>query len=131
MSEINTLVECRERAVELLMSAERVTVLRTLPGGVRAWILGTARAIWERDGLRVLGVAATPPRVADFENWIGVRGFDLSLLLDKLQHGIAVLDDETVVLLDEHGAHADQVARLLDHVNRGGARLVRVEDAHV
>lgn len=131
MHEINTLVECRERAVDLLTSADRISVLRTLPGGMRAWILSTARAVWEREGLRVFGVAGTAERVADFENWVGVRGFLLVQLLDKLTHGIAILDGETVVIFDARGASADQCARLLNYVEQGGARLVRVEDAHL
>lgn len=131
MSEINTLVECRERAVELLMSAERITVLRTLPGGVRAWILETARVAWQREGLRVLGATANAETARDLENWTGIRSFPLRMLLEKLVAGTIALDDETVVVLIANSVRYDLCAQLRPFVERSRARLVRVEDAHV
>lgn len=133
MTEINTLVECRERAVDLLMCAERVSVLRTLPGVVRAWILENARAAWERDGLRVIGVTGSTARALRMEDMTAIRTFEITALLDRLDLGIAKLDNETVVILDADSIpHTNNLhTRLRAYIDRAGSRFVRVEDAHL
>lgn len=131
MTEINTLVACRERALELIMGADRVSVLRTLPGVVRAWILETARAAWERQGLRVLAVTASTARALRMEDATAIRSFEVTALLSRLDLGIAKLDDETVVILDADGVAHSLYTRLRSYIDRAGARFVRIEDAHI
>jgi hypothetical protein len=131
MTEINTLVACRERALELLMGAERVSVLRTLPGVVRAWILETARAAWERQGLRVLAVTASTARALRMEDATAIRAFEVTALLGRLDLGITKLDDETVVILDAGYIPQPLYTRLRVYIDRAGARFVRVEDARI
>lgn len=131
MTEINTLVECRERTVELLMIAERVSVLRTPPGVARAWILETACHVWERSGMRVLGATITAERAMNMQTATEIRAFALTTLLDKLDAGVIALDTETVVILDADGVAHSLYTRLRSYVDRAGARFVRVEDVHI
>jgi AAA domain len=109
-------------------------------GTGKTYALGVARHAWQLDGYQVLGTA--PTGIATV--CLGSEGFEHARIVDPLlaeldqerdpggRHGSEVgrlLDDRTVLVVDEAGmVGSRKLARLLDHGQRAGAKVVLVGD---
>jgi conjugative relaxase-like TrwC/TraI family protein len=114
-------------------------------GTGKTYTLGVARHAWQLEGYRVLGAAPTGIATVSLD----AEGFDhprtVDRLLAELDHehhrgrGVRsrdrnggdgpVLDRRTVLVVDEAGMLGSRkLARLLDHAERAGAKVVLVGD---
>jgi conjugative relaxase-like TrwC/TraI family protein len=117
-----------------------VQVVEGRPGTGKTCTLGVARHAWQLDGFKVLGTA--PTGIASM--CLGAEGFEDVATVDRLlgeldtTHGRAgrgrdgdgpLLDRRTVLVVDEAGMLGSRkLARLLDHAQRAGAKVVLVGD---
>jgi conjugative relaxase-like TrwC/TraI family protein len=109
-------------------------------GTGKTYALGVARHAWQLDGYQVLGTA--PTGIATV--CLGSEGFEHARTVDRLLAELnqdrdprgrrgagdeALLDARTVLVVDEAGmVGSRKLARLLDHAERAGAKVVLVGD---
>jgi conjugative relaxase-like TrwC/TraI family protein len=117
-----------------------VAVVEGRPGTGKTFTLGAARHAWQLDGYKVVGAA--PTGIATM--CLGAEGFEDVATVDRLLgeldtiHGRAgrgrdsdgpLLDARTVLVVDEAGMLGSRkLARLLDHAQRAGVKVVLVGD---
>ena len=120
-----------------------VAVVEGRPGTGKTFTLGIARHAWQLDGYRVVGTA--PTGIATM--CLGAEGFEEIATCDRLlgeldttaghrgrgrgrgDGGGPLLDARTVLMIDEAGMLGSRkLARLLDHAERAGAKVVLVGD---
>jgi conjugative relaxase-like TrwC/TraI family protein len=105
----------------------RVVVGR--PGTGKTYTLGVARHAWQLGGYRVLAAAPTGIATVSLE----AEGFEevatVDRLLRELDRGGERLDTGSVLVVDEAGmVGSRKLARLLEHAQRDGAKVVLVGD---
>jgi conjugative relaxase-like TrwC/TraI family protein len=98
-------------------------------GTGKTFALGAARHAWQLDGHRLLAAAPTGIATVSLE----AEGFEevatVDRLLVDLDRGQERLDGRTVLVVDEAAmAGSRKLARLLDHAQQAGAKLVLVGD---
>jgi conjugative relaxase-like TrwC/TraI family protein len=117
-----------------------VALVEGRPGTGKTFTLGVARHAWQLDGYRILGTA--PTGIATM--CLGAEGFEEVATVDRLlaeldptgdhrgrgRDGDApLLDARTVLVVDEAGMLGSRkLARLLEHAERAGAKVVLVGD---
>jgi AAA domain len=129
---------------DLTQGGAGVAVVVGKAGTGKTYALGAARHAWQLEGYRVLGAAPTGIATVclDSEGFEHPRTVDALLAeLDAEQHpgrqrprgrraeDGPVLDARTVLVVDEAGMLGSRkLARLLDHAERAGAKVVLVGD---
>jgi hypothetical protein len=98
-------------------------------GTGKTFALGAARHAWQLDGYRPLACAPTGIATVSLE----AEGFEevatCDRLLADLDRGHEQLDNRTVLVVDEAGMFGSRkLARLLDHAEKAGAKVVLVGD---
>jgi conjugative relaxase-like TrwC/TraI family protein len=98
-------------------------------GTGKTFALGAARHAWQLDGYRPLATAPTGIATVSLE----AEGFEevatCDRLLADLDRGRERLDGRTVLVVDEAGMLGSRkLARLLDHAERAGSKVVLVGD---
>jgi len=129
---------------DLTLSPDGVRVVVGKAGTGKTYALGVARHAFALDGYRVLGAAPTGIAATSLE----AEGFEEVATVDRLlyeldqaaggrppharrgQHEEApALDERSVLVVDEAGmVGSRKLARLLDHAQRAGAKVVLVGD---
>jgi hypothetical protein len=98
-------------------------------GTGKTFALGAARHAWQLDGYRLLATAPTGIATVSLE----AEGFEevatCDRLLADLDRGTERLDARTVLVVDEAGMLGSRkLARLLDHAEQAGAKVLLVGD---
>src|SRR5215218_5066355 len=108
-----------------------VNVVEGRAGTGKTFALGVARHVWQTSGYRVLGCAPTGIATMNLE----AEGFEETATVDRLlleldRDGARdVFGDRAVLVVDEAGmVGSRKLARLLDHAQRAGAKVVLVGD---
>jgi hypothetical protein len=129
---------------DLTLSPDGVRVVVGKAGTGKTYALGVARHAFSLDGYRVLGAAPTGIAATSLE----AEGFEEVATVDRLLHELdhaagdrnqharrddqpeaPVLDGRSVLVVDEAGmVGSRKLARLLDHAQRAGAKVVLVGD---
>jgi conjugative relaxase-like TrwC/TraI family protein len=114
---------------DLCRAGDGVAVVVGRAGTGKTWALGLAREAFEQAGYQVLGCAPTGIATVG----LGQEGFAEVRTVDRLLADLAgrrlALDDRTVLVVDEAGMVATRnLAPLLDHAERSGAKVVLVGD---
>jgi conjugative relaxase-like TrwC/TraI family protein len=114
---------------DLCRAGDGVAVVVGRAGTGKTWALGLAREAFEHAGYQVLGCAPTGIATVG----LGQEGFADVRTVDRLLTDLAgrrlELDDRTVLVVDETGMVATRnLAPLLDHAGRAGAKVVLVGD---
>src|SRR6266542_1975731 len=128
---------------DLTLSADGVRVVVGKAGTGKTYALGVARHAFALDGYRVLGAAPTGIAATSLE----AEGFEEVATVDRLLHELdqdgraqhaaraarlheaPVLDARSVLVVDEASmVGSRKLTRLLDHVQRAGAKVVLVGD---
>jgi conjugative relaxase-like TrwC/TraI family protein len=114
---------------DLCHGGQGVALVVGRAGTGKTFALGMARHAWQLDGYRVLAAAPTGIAAVSLE----AEGFEevatCDRLLVDLDRGQERLDGRTVLVVDEAGmAGSRKLARLLDHAQHAGAKVVLVGD---
>ena len=114
---------------DLCRAGDGVAVVVGRAGTGKTWALRLAREAFEQAGYQVLGCA--PTGIATVS--LGHEGFSEVGTMDRLLVDLAgrrlVLDDRTVLVVDEAGmVGTRKLAALLQHAERAGAKVVLVGD---
>jgi conjugative relaxase-like TrwC/TraI family protein len=114
---------------DLCQGGQGVAVVVGRAGTGKTFALGIARHAWQLDGYRLL--AAAPTGIATMS--LQGEGFEdvatCDRLLVDLDRGGEQLDARTVLVVDEAGMLGSRkLARLLEHAQRGQAKVVLVGD---
>jgi conjugative relaxase-like TrwC/TraI family protein len=119
----------RDAVRALVTGGERVALLVGPAGAGKSRALRTARAIWEQGGYNPVGLAPSAMAAGVLEEEAGLRSETLAKFIVELDRGVPVLDERSVVILDEAGmARSDDLAKLIESVIRANAKLVLVGD---
>lgn len=98
-------------------------------GTGKTYTLDATRAAWEASRFRVFGAALSARAAAELRAGSGIASTTITKLLGQLDDGRLVLDDRSVVVIDESGMVG---TRTLDAISRhtaaAGAKLVLVGD---
>ena len=117
---------------QVLTSGHGVEIIRARAGAGKTTIAGLARAEFETNGLKVVGVAPTLQALAELDD-VGLEQRD-SLARTALGDGefstvMRTMDHRTVVLVDEAGmAQTKEIAPLLARAAERGAKVVAIGD---
>ena len=116
---------------DVCQHGDGVSVVQGRAGSGKTFALGVARHAWQLGGWRVLGAAPTGIATMSLE----AEGFEETATVDRLlveldRHGAReVLGKRAVLVVDEAGmVGSRKLARLLDHAQRAGAKVVLVGD---
>ena len=128
MSAVQALPEDQAAVVEHLgSSGHGVDVLTAPAGSGKTYTLKTARKMWEASGYQVIGAALAARAAAELQSTAGIPSSTLTRLLGRLDRSL--MDPDTVLVIDEAGMVGTRVlARVLDHAERAGAKVVLVGD---
>jgi ATP-dependent exoDNAse (exonuclease V) alpha subunit len=114
---------------DLCQGGQGVAIVVGRAGTGKTFALGMARHAWQLDGYRLL--AAAPTGIATMS--LQGEGFEevatCDRLLGDLDRGYEALSDRTVLVVDEAGMLGSRkLARLLEHAQQEGAKVVLVGD---
>jgi conjugative relaxase-like TrwC/TraI family protein len=116
---------------DLCRRGDGVSVVEGRAGTGKTFALGVARHAWLTSGYQVLGSAPTGIATMSLE----AEGFEETATVDRLLAELdrdgarEVLDDRAVLVVDEAGMLGSRkLARLLDHAQQAGAKVVLVGD---
>jgi conjugative relaxase-like TrwC/TraI family protein len=116
--------------IQMTRSGNGIDVLTAPAGAGKTFAFAAARDAWERSGYRVIGAAHTGVAADELSMAAGIPSTTIARLLmaiDRNEPG--GLDARTVLVVDEAGtAGTRDLARLLDEVQRTGAKAVLVGD---
>ena len=111
----------------LASSGHGVDVLTAPAGSGKTYTLKTARQVWEASGYQVIGAALAARAAAELQSAAGIPSSTLTRLLGRLDR--TSMEPNTVLVIDEAGMVGTRVlARVLDHAERAGAKVVLVGD---
>jgi conjugative relaxase-like TrwC/TraI family protein len=110
-------------------SGRGVEVVEALAGTGKTYTAGVLRELYERAGYQVVGVAPTGRAARELTDDAGIPSRTLDrLLIDVDQLGDS-LPKRCLIVLDEAGMAATRTtARLLEHAERAGAKVVAIGD---
>jgi len=118
-------------AVHAICQPRRLTVLVGVAGAGKTTALDAARAAHEAAGWQVLGCATSGQAAKTLSSEAHVTSRTVTSLLWQLDHDRIQLGHRTLVILDEAGMTADpDLERLLDAIDRAGAKVALVGDPH-
>lgn len=106
-----------------------VKCVRGLAGTGKSFMLARARQAWEAGGYNIIGAALAGKAADGLQAGSGIASQTLHSLLSEIEQEQRILDDKTVVVIDEAGMIGTrQMHRLLGHVHAAGAKVVLVGD---
>jgi len=113
-------------------SGAGVDVVVGVAGSGKTFALAAARQAWESSGYPVLGAALSARAAAELQDGSGIPSTTLARLLNDLDRPDAGgLPPQSVLVVDEAAmVGTRQLARLLDHAQTDGAKVVLVGDHH-
>jgi len=110
-------------------SGRGVEVVEALAGTGKTYTAGVLRELYEHAGYQVLGVAPTGRGARELTDQAGIPSRTLDRLLIDIDQLGDTLPDHCVVVFDEAGmAPTRSTARLLDHAERAGAKVIATGD---
>ena len=116
-------------AIEHVVSRGRIAAVVGRAGAGKTTMMKAAREAWENAGYRVVGGALAGKAAEGLEREAGITSKTLSSWEIRWNLGRDLLDDKTVLVLDEAGMVASrQMATFIEAVLRAGAKLVLVGD---
>jgi conjugative relaxase-like TrwC/TraI family protein len=120
----------QEHALDVVAGRGGVTGLVGQAGTGKGVVIATARDAWESEGHRVLGTAVAGATAKRLGADTGIREtLTTDALLHRANNGRLVLDERTVVVMDEAGmADTRRLSALIDTTRRSGSKLMLVGD---
>ena len=122
--------EQAEMVRRLALDGDGVAVVVGQAGTGKTFALAAAREAWEASGYRVVGAALARRAARELEDGAGIESTSVAALLDELRtRRCSALPRRAVLVIDEAGmVPTRELAELVEHVERAGAKLVLVGD---
>ena len=114
----------------LVLDPAPVAVVVGQAGTGKTFALGAAREAWEASGHRVRGAALARRAARELEHGAGIESTSIAALLETLRRRpLSALGRDGVLVIDEAGmVPTRELAEIVEHVQRAGAKLVLVGD---
>ena len=113
----------------LTSSGDGVEVVIGKAGTGKTFALDTARAAWERSGIRVQGAALAARAAAELSAGAGITSATLAGLFQGIDRGELVLGADDVLVVDEAGMVGTRdLHRVVRMASAAGAKIVLVGD---
>ena len=110
-------------------SGDGVDVVEGVAGAGKTFALAAAREAWEASGYRVIGCSLAARAAKQLQDDAGIPASTIDRLLAGIDRHQAALDATTVLVVDEAAmVGTRKLARLLDHAEAAGAKVVLVGD---
>jgi Ti-type conjugative transfer relaxase TraA len=119
----------QRNAFEHVTSQEDLTVMVGIAGSGKSTMLDSARRAWEAAGYTVKGGALAGIAAENLENASGITARTLASWERSWEKGYDLLGKRDVFVIDEAGlVGTRQLARMMEHVEKAGAKVVLVGD---
>lgn len=129
LSDVQGLSDEQRKAFESLTSEGRLRVLEGTAGTGKSYLLDACRDAWQREGYEVTGCALAAKAARGLKKSSSIESRTVHSMLARLDSGKMVLTNKSVVVMDEAGMTGSRLmARMQEHVDRAGAKLVIVGD---
>ena len=110
-------------------SGDGVEIVEGVAGAGKTFALAAAREAWNGSGYQVIGCSLAARAAQQLETDAGILAVTIDRLLAGITRHTTTLDDTTVLVVDEAAMVGTRtLARLLDHAQAGGAKVVLVGD---
>jgi len=118
------------KAVKNATGHERFNLVSGVAGAGKSTMLSVVREAYESSGYRVSGMALAGKAADELSKSSGIDSRTIASWLYRHKHGEIQLTKKDVVVLDEAGmVHDGTMERVLDAVNKAGAKAILVGDA--
>lgn len=125
---VNLSAEQTEAAL-IATGPEHLAIIEGAPGTGKTTTLAPIVESWREGGYRVIGAASAWRIATMLRDDLGIEARATASWLEKARQGHKVLDDRTVLIVDEAGLLSSrEMHALLGEVERTGARLLLVGD---
>ena len=125
----NLTKEQRSALEHITIKAGGVNIVQGMAGTGKGYLLGIAHLAWEQAGLNVRGAALAAKAAQGLQESTQIQSQTLHSLIYQLNEGKTVLNDKTVLVIDEAGmVGSKQLAQILDHAEQAHAKVVLVGD---
>ena len=119
----------QRNAFEHVSGQEDLTVMVGIAGSGKSTMLDSARRAWEAGGYTVKGGALAGIAAENLENASGITARTLASWERGWEKGYDLLGKRDVFVIDEAGlVGTRQLARMMEHVEKAGAKVVLVGD---
>ena len=107
-----------------------VKIVEGMAGTGKSYLMAAARESWEAAGFEVEGAALAGKAASGLESGADINSKTIHSLLFELDRGKRQLHSKSILVIDEGGmVGSRQLARVLDHVHKAGAKAVIVGDS--
>ncbi len=112
-------------------SGNGIDIVEGAAGAGKTFALATANEAWTRVGYRPVGVALAARAAQELEDGSGIPSMTLDRFLNQLDRHTTTIDQRSVIVVDEAAmVGTRKLARLLEHTDQAGAKVVLVGDPH-
>lgn len=106
-----------------------VKLIQGMAGTGKGFLLSVANIAWEQQGLAVRGAALAAKAAHGLQESTQIKSQTLHSLIYQLNEGKTILNDKTVLVIDEAGMVGSlQLAQILDYAEQAHAKVVLVGD---
>jgi conjugative relaxase-like TrwC/TraI family protein len=114
---------------QICSSGDGVEIVEGGAGAGKTYALAVARHAWETSGHQVLGCALAAQAAKQLQAGAGIPSQTIDRLLAGIERQTTALDATTVLVVDEAAmVGTRKLARLLDHAQQAGSKVVLVGD---
>ncbi len=117
-------------AVRHVVSESRLAIVKGQAGTGKTTMLSAVREAADHDGVRVIGASLSGKAARELQDGSGIESRTLASLERSWEAGFDRLGKGDLLVIDEAGmVGAGQMGRVLDYVEKAGAKAVLVGDA--